>query len=86
MIVQVTYFKPSGKFYISTAWEVRDGMLHHEVVAKLRSRATSGNQNDPLPGLCGDGWDGYVHMQIGNVPHILKLERSPEQHTENARL
>lgn len=82
MDVQLTYFKPSGKFYTSSSWDVPDGMLHHHIVSKLRGLALSGGRG-AMPGLCGDGWDGYVHMQIGNVPHILRLERGKEQHEDN---
>lgn len=73
MNVHLTYFAPSGKFYKTTDWDVPDGMLHQHVVSKLRGLAVAGGRG-AMPGLAGDGWDGYVLMRIGEVPHMLRLE------------
>lgn len=76
MNVQVTYFKRSGKYYTHCAWSVPDDLLHHHVVAKFRGLATNGGPG-AMPGLGGgsEGWEGYVLLLVGDVPHVLDLHR-----------
>jgi hypothetical protein len=77
VIVRVTYFKSSGKYYTHDDWEVDDHLLHNHVVAKLRGLAFNGGRG-AMPGIAGSGWDGYAVLQIGDVPHLLDLRGSRE--------
>lgn len=70
MHVQVTYFKPSGKMYTIADWELPDGTDFYAVLDCFRTLLVAGKR---LPGLASARWDGYVVLQIGDVPHLLDL-------------
>lgn len=66
--IEITYFKPSGKFYTRERFErvfrnvgsVDQPSCHMEHVASyIRGLRDNGGQS-ALPGLSGDGWDGPI--------------------------
>lgn len=67
---QITYFKPSGKYYTQTVveWELRRAgpelAYLQDAISKLRGFRDNGGQ-DGLPGLStgSEGWDGPILIQ-----------------------
>ena len=83
----ITYFKMGGKFYTSrkVSWEVptsaRGGPYMPDVAAKVRGLRDTGGQA-ALPGLCGEGWNGFilVDCEEGHPVLILPFGMSPSTH------
>ncbi len=67
---QITYFKPSGKYYTGTvvAWAIEpvrensSQAYYHDAVAKVRGLRDAGGPG-ALPGLSGDGWEGPILVE-----------------------
>lgn len=64
--ILVTYFKANGKYYTDATFQrefrtVNDGkgVDMHDVTAYIRGERDSGGQ-EALPGLSGEGWDGFI--------------------------
>lgn len=62
----ITYFKPSGKFYTSATveWEITmceggQTVYMADACAKLRGLRDNGGPG-ALPGLSSDGWKGFM--------------------------
>lgn len=63
----ITYFKPSGKYYLDTKveWECRlcgehSGVPYmNDIVLKIRGLRDYGGQS-ALPGIQGSGWEGFI--------------------------
>ena len=64
MRVQLTYFKPSGKYYTDGSY---DSQLEdfYNVIEEVRQMRRS-----KLPGLIG-GWTGAVLVAVDGLPHLL---------------
>lgn len=70
----ITYFKPSGKYYTSAVvcWDIAHCTInpqlayYQDAIAKLRGLKNNGGQG-ALPGLGGDGWDGYMVIEQADL-------------------
>ena len=63
---RVQYFKPSGKFYTDAVFDYEcrytgETAYMPDAVAKIRGLRDCGGP-EALPGLCGDGWSGFIHI------------------------
>lgn len=63
---KILYFKPNGKFYTDAevSWKIQfcEGnttIYMADACEKLRGLRDSGGPN-ALPGLCGEGWKGFI--------------------------
>lgn len=68
-VFKISYFKLSGKYYTETEYKAiirktETGVAYMpDIAAKIRGIRDSRAQDDPLPGLCGNGWEGFILIE-----------------------
>ena len=82
--IEITYFKRSGKFYTTTTegHEFRaiptGNVYMHDVAAWIRGLRDSGGPG-AMPGLSGDGWDGFILLDCDQGFPVLILPPTEAQ-------
>jgi len=66
MIVKLTYFKPSGKYYTDSVYNANATTLH-DVCAEVRNL----KEEKGLPGLAAGHSDFIVLVIVDEVPYLI---------------
>jgi hypothetical protein len=72
--------EPDVGAYAPTETNEENGTPYiHDAVAKLRGLRDTGGPG-ALPGLCGDGWDGPILIQIATLVNPGQHSKSPDDY------
>jgi hypothetical protein len=81
--IKLTYFKTSGKYYTSATFSRKfrtclndtETPYMNDVASHVRGLRDSGGQ-DAMPGLSGEGWEGYILIECDEGFPVLILPKN----------
>ena len=82
-VINIQYFKPSGKFYTECKTYLPVEYADFEIGKYARTLSACGK----LPGLLLGTWEGYAHMYIEDdikLPQLVALSRKKESTRQEA--